>query len=351
MIIPRNTQWILFGILTILLLLSFFLYFLFLTQNNNTSSPFSLSTKDALDSLSSEDYISAAQKTEATLSNAKTPEEKRSAEFLHARSLLGRNQPGDLVMSVSLFKGVALDESTEPQRRAGAMVSLATVYYHDTSGETIRNNVFNTTPFSSYLEAAGGDVTMATLALLDQANTIYPTYFAYADTAKISRLRILQLGLKTNPETQLLAEKIVAAAEKTKDLVGQATAISEQNLTANQITIAIALDIAHRIDPQLVASEVVTDEYEKALSMLNETAEDNIRYVQVATQFAAHLEATNPQSPHINDLLIKIMDLSTRDSSAKAVFVSQSNSLSFSDQLPGLVLKNPDFARFVADSQ
>lgn len=304
--------------------------------------------------LNNNQYNEAVATTETTLKLAQTSEETRTAEFLHARALLGRNEAGDLEKSIALFKTIAADENTTPQRRAGAMVFLASLFFKDQERQMIRNNVFNSEPYAGYLRELADDTDLATIKILEKANVIFPTPFAYHDIATIYRLRIHKQGIQPGNHEQIsMAKEIKAAVTAMDALSATSEATSEDTLSARQVSKALSLGTASYLIPDEISHQMVNEAYEKSLEILRVKPTESTHYAMTALTYTTSLQARQPEemSVRINELLSEIAVLGMNDSSIRAAFLEAKESPFTAKQLPYLLSRNADFARFVDYSE
>lgn len=342
--------WVL-AVISSLVLGGFFLKNLYVDPSKTTYTDFELNIRESTNLLSVGNFSDAVIKSTAALDLSQTHEERRAAEFLLARSLLGQNDGTDFTNAVTLFKAVANDESTAPERRAGAIISLSRIYYHDTERKIIVENVFSTEPFNEFLYEANYDVDIATISLLELANTLFPTSYAHSEISTIARLRIHKQGIQTgNPEQIQLANKIFTSLNSIELLSPQEAFVNDDQLISRQVSKSFSLGTTYYLLPEKVTNEVVNEAYEKALTMMRENQSYTVNYAMTELSYAASLQSRQPEkmSSRIESLLTEIVTLGTNDLSVRTAFVEARKSNFTAKQLPYLVTRSAEFAQFNA---
>lgn len=323
-------------------------------QTTNKTSEFDSVLNESLQAINTYDYENAEIAAAKAKILAATPEEAESANFVYARSLIGQKNSEKMSEAVSIFTHIATDDNAEPQRRAGAYVSLGRIFFEDPERMLIRELVFNQPSLNKYLSSANNDIYQATVAVMEQANSIFPTQAAFYDIATILRMKIHSEGIKPgNPEQIQLAQKIKASLENGDTLAAQTGAVSDSLLVHEALMKSLALGTAHYLIPNEVTNADVNTSYEKSLTLMKDHSQDPSRYITTCLTYAASLTARQPKemSGRIDELLGEIVQRSNDNPDAKNIISSATNSSFTAQQLPLLMQRNADFARLVADSR
>lgn len=188
-----------FFILVIVFLVGISAYFLERRVTNNTDQYVSLYS-----SLSQQGPSAVPQLQMAVTDAQKnaTPDDVAAAQMLLATAQFERNQGDDREQAAKMLKEIAGDTTLSAATRSSAYSYMANWLYTYGSYDLMKRYVFNTDPYTSYLNDQKGDVTEATVYLLTLANNLQPNAFNNYESAGLLAYKLRGMGIDPSSADQ-----------------------------------------------------------------------------------------------------------------------------------------------------
>lgn len=203
-----------------------------------------------------------------------TADDVAGAKMVLATALFSRNQGDDRQQAATTLKEIIADQGLSAATRASAYSYMANWLYTYGSQDLMKQYVFNTSPYSNYLEQQKGDVTEATVYLLTLANNLQVNAFNNYESAGMLAYKLRGMGINPSDKGQLeVAQRAQAYVVAGDDLFRdtQRSEFYKKNPGSTLFLLAIkAISLAtlQPYFPDSIPNTKVMDAFETALGAI-----------------------------------------------------------------------------------
>jgi hypothetical protein len=129
--------------------------------------------------------------------------DKASANILLADALFFRNETGDRQNAATLLKAIVTEDDISPAVKANAYTHMASWSYFLLDPIQMKDLIFNSPPYDTYLSASGGNIEQATMKLLAMSQALYPSTYADYLEAEFASASLLNAGINIKDPSQI----------------------------------------------------------------------------------------------------------------------------------------------------